>query len=92
MATEDVPRALVERSDAPWAEWWDRDVSDDRIKGPASRLARLLKPFEIAPVKFRSGDVTARGCLRDQLEPVWSRYLSPPSLGKDGTRNRAGSE
>jgi hypothetical protein len=93
MATEDVLRALVERSDAPWAEWWDRDVSDDRIKGPASRLARLLKPFEIAPVKFRSGDVTARGYLRDQLEPVWSRYLSPPPLEKTehGTEQVANS-
>jgi hypothetical protein len=77
LATEDVLRALIERDDAPWAEWWAKDVSDDRIRGPAARLARLLKPFEVAPKVYRDGALTVRGYARDALEGPWSRYLSP---------------
>jgi hypothetical protein len=77
LATDELLRALIERDDAPWAEWWGRDVSDDRIKGPAARLSRLLRPFEIKPKVFRDGAVTARGYVRDHLEPVWDRYLPP---------------
>lgn len=88
LATADLLKALVERDDGPWAEWWGRDVEDDRTKGPASRLSRLLKPFEIAPKKLRDGASTMRGYNRDDLEPVWSRYLSPhpPEKTEHGTQ------
>ena len=43
-------------------------------------VARLLKPFEIAPrtIKLVEGQpVTARGYLREFFEDAWSRYLPP---------------
>lgn len=80
MTTEDLLHCLTERDDGPWADWWGRDVEDERIKGPAAKLARILKPFEITPKKFRDGNVTARGYVRDSLDPVWARYLPPSPL------------
>jgi hypothetical protein len=92
LSTEDLLRSLTERDDGPWADWWGRDIEDDRIKGPASKLSRILKPFEVAPEKYRDGVITKRGYLRENLEPVWERYLPPsPPPFKDGTRNTAGS-
>jgi hypothetical protein len=79
MSTEDLLRALTNRDDAPWSEWWGRDVEDGRIQGPAARLSRLLRPFEIAPKVMKIGDSQKpiRGYERDQLESAWERYLPP---------------
>jgi hypothetical protein len=82
MTTEGLLRALTDRDDGPWAEWWGREIADDRIKDPAARVSRLLKPFEIRPKKYRDGALTQRGYLLDDLEPVWSRYLPPTPLEK----------
>jgi Protein of unknown function (DUF3631)/Domain of unknown function (DUF3854) len=38
-------------------------------------LSRLLKPYGIGPHKIRIGEQTIRGYRREQLEPVWGRYL-----------------
>lgn len=54
----------------------------------ASRLSRLLKPFEVAPKKIRDGATTMRGYARDDFERVWARYLSPhpPTNTEHGTQ------
>jgi hypothetical protein len=96
LSTEDLLVALTARDDAPWAEWWGKQVSDgaDAVKGPAARLSRLLRPYEVRPTQFKEDGEKLRGYRRDHLEPVWSRYLPPPPeklvLGTsqvDGTRD-----
>jgi Protein of unknown function (DUF3631) len=83
LATEEILKVLVDREDGPWGSWWGSHVDKGETKGPASQLARNLKPFEIGPQKFRLDDkTTTRGYLREHLEPAWARYLSPPSSEK----------
>lgn len=42
------------------------------------RLAALLKPYEVRPGKWRDGDKTARGYVRDaKLEDAFARWLPP---------------
>jgi len=87
MPTAELLGALVEREDAPWPAWWSPDVDAGRTKGPASRLARILKPFGVVPKKMRLSDVsTARGYERQDFAEVWARYL-PPEQRNNGTRN-----
>jgi hypothetical protein len=80
ISTDDLLVALTGRDDAPWAEWWGQKVAEggDAVKGPAARLSRLLRPFEIKPRQFKEDGDKRRGYFREHLEPVWERYLSPP--------------
>ncbi len=89
MSTVELLAELVDREDAPWARWWGNDVEAGRTKGPASRLAKILQPFGIAPTKFRDGEATFRGYVRADFEEAWSRYLphTPPVETEHGTRN-----
>ncbi len=77
MATADLLTALCDRDDGPWAAWWEDAVRADRTKGPASRLARILQPFEVEPKRLRIGEVSIRGYERVDFEDAWSRYLLP---------------
>jgi hypothetical protein len=59
LSTVALLAALVDRDDGPWGGWWGNDVEADRTKGPASRLAHLLKPFGIKPRQLKiEGDKT----------------------------------
>jgi hypothetical protein len=41
-----------------------------------AQLARVLKPFPIAPIKIRlPGGGTLQGYMRSQFEDAWERYL-----------------
>lgn len=83
LPTDRILRELIERDDGPWPSWWGAQVEKGETKGPASRIARLLKPYDIAPTKIRfDEDTTARGYLLADLEPVFERYLPPPPPGK----------
>jgi hypothetical protein len=84
ITTDALLAALVERDDGPWGDWWGNDVEADRTKGPASRLAKLLKPHDVTPKKLRLGDGTARGYERVAFATAWEHYL-PPEDGTDGT-------
>jgi hypothetical protein len=79
ISTDDLLHALCDRDDAPWAEWWGRDVKEGALKGPAARLSRILKPYEVRPTQFKDAGEKLRGYRREHLEPLWERYLSPPS-------------
>jgi putative DNA primase/helicase len=61
---------LCAYDDSPWKEW-----KGGKPITPA-QLARLLKPYGIAPevIRLPSGG-TIRGYLRTQFEDVWDRYL-----------------
>jgi hypothetical protein len=60
---------LLKMADRPWGEI-------NRGKAiTENKLARLLKPFKIAPDKFRDGAVTHRGYSRAAFQAVFDRYL-----------------
>lgn len=87
MPTGELLAALVEREDGPWGAWWGDLVDTGRTKGPASRLAKMLKPFGVIPKKMRIGESTVRGYERQDFAEAWARYL-PPEQRNNGTRNR----
>lgn len=93
LPTESILRALCDREDGPWAGWWERDVRDGRVKGPAARLRGLLKPYGIDPkvLKLSSGS-TARGYLSSMFEQAWKRYLPQEPSQNTKPGNSAGQQ
>lgn len=91
VTTAELLEELVSREDGPWGRWWGDAVEGGRLKGPASRLARELKPFGIVPKVLRVGTSTQRGYEREMFTDAWSRYLSsvsvPPEQTQHETRN-----
>jgi hypothetical protein len=83
LSSRDLLEHLCNREDgAPWAGWWGDALSRNSTKAPASRLAKLLRPFGIAPKKVWVEDHALKGyALADFAEP-WARYLD--SAGSDG--------
>jgi putative DNA primase/helicase len=74
LSSRDVLEELGCRDDRPWSEWsGGRPLT-------ARGLAKLLKPFSIAPATARNGDKTFKGYLQSDLEDAWSRYLPPLSV------------
>jgi putative DNA primase/helicase len=70
ISSVDLAAQLATYADSPWAEW-----KGGKPITPA-QLARLLKPFGIAPQVIRlSGGTTMRGYLRTFFEDAWERYL-----------------
>lgn len=89
ITTDDLLHALINRDTGPWPAWWSRDVEDGRLRGPASRLARLLKPFGVGSKKLRIDEsTTARGFTIEDFAEPFARYLVPSS--KSEQRNSAG--
>jgi putative DNA primase/helicase len=70
ISSADLVAQLCAYSDSPWAEW-----KKGKPLTPA-QLARLLKPYGIAPgnIRMPSGSVV-RGYQRVQFEDAWDRYL-----------------
>lgn len=77
MPTKDVLENLVAIEGGPWGAWWGTDVDTGHTKRPASRLAKILRPFGIEPKQLWIDGRNERGYQRSDLEPVWARYLSP---------------
>ncbi len=78
IATKEALEALIARDDdSPWASMWERDVASGNVRGPAARLAKLLKPFSIAATTIRLDDGnTPKGYKTAQFEEAWARYLA----------------
>lgn len=76
-STRDVLDALIAReNDDPWAAMWERDVQSGNVRGPAAKLARLLKPFGISAGTIRESDgSTPKGYKLESFEDAFSRYL-----------------
>jgi hypothetical protein len=68
MATTELIEALINLDESPWADMKGKPL-DSR------RLARLLKPYEIAPKPIRIGADVFRGYERKDLHDAWARYL-----------------
>jgi hypothetical protein len=85
LPTRAILEELVQRDDGPWAGWWAHDVDAGHTKGPASRLARLLKPYRVEPKQLWLEGRKERGYEAADLEGVWNRYLGPsppPGTGR----------
>ena len=77
ISTKDLLDALIEReNDEPWGPWWEAEIAKHNTRGPAARLARLLKPFDIIPGTIREEDgSTPKGYKLALFEDAFSRYL-----------------
>lgn len=80
LMTADLLAALVGRDDGPWAVWWAADVDAGRTKGPAARLAALLRPFTIRSEKLWFETKALMGYQRGAFADAWEHYLPSPSL------------
>jgi hypothetical protein len=76
LSTKEILEALVAlETDTPWAEWWEQDLNKENTRGPAQKLARLLKPYRIESRGIRVADnTTPRGYVREHFIEVWKRY------------------
>jgi hypothetical protein len=79
VATQRLLETLVDQeTDAPWADWWEHELKNGNIRGPAQRLARLLKPYSLQAGVIRLADnTTARGYVREDFAEAWKRYCPP---------------
>jgi hypothetical protein len=71
VTTVDLLNKLTALEEAPWGEWYGKPLNP---RG----LAKLLKPFAIAPLTIRIDDRTHKGYLREDFRDAWDRYT--PSL------------
>ena len=76
ISSETLLKKLIERAESPWAALWAKDIQYENIKGPAGKLAKLLKAFGIASrtLKF-IGEPDAKGYLETTFLDAWERYL-----------------
>ena len=75
--TKEVLEGLVSMEDAnaPWPGWWERQLKNNETRGPAMKLAKMLKAFNITPRDMRFGDKTLKGYDRIDFERAWKKYL-----------------
>jgi hypothetical protein len=79
LESEKLAQTLGAMEERPWIEW----KHGKPITAP--QLARLLKPFEIAPRNIAVGDRRPKGYQLWQFEDTFSRYLAPePSESATG--------
>jgi hypothetical protein len=58
--------------------WWEADIKKENTRGPAAKLAWLLKPFDIIPWTVREeGGSTSKGYKLASFRDAFSRYLPP---------------
>jgi hypothetical protein len=91
--TADVLRELVARDDGgPWARWWERDLADGRLKGPAARLAALLRQFGIGPTQLWIDGNNERGYdAQDFTDPRVAPYLEQDARTLEEARHDSNS-
>lgn len=70
IASRKLVEALVNREEAPWGDLSGKPMD-------ARRLARMLKPYGIAPSTQRDGSSTFKGYNRADFTDAWGRYITP---------------
>jgi len=87
-----LEQLMAQESGAPWADWWERELRNGNTRGPAAKLARLLKPYRIHARGIRLPDgTTPRGYPREDFEEAWKRYCPsklPSGCNADATSMR----
>lgn len=66
LATTDLIERLRNLDESPWSEY---EIT-------ARKLGKWLRPFGIASANVRVGQNISKGYRREDLKPVWSRYLA----------------
>jgi hypothetical protein len=76
LSTDQILDALLLCEDAPWVSWWEHDIKNGNRRGPASKLARMLKPFGIVSGSIRLPDgSTPKGYKAESCADAFDRYL-----------------
>ena len=77
----DLVTRLIRLEDRPWGDWaGGRPITQ-------ARVARLLGPFGIHPMKLRIGEKTANGYTTRMFADPWSRYLPRQVEQRNSTNN-----
>jgi putative DNA primase/helicase len=84
--TVGVTQALCTIETSPWATWARGRELDAR------GLARLLRPFHIAPHNIRVEDQVVKGYERDDFTESWARYLPCEAAATTLQANESGLE
>ena len=71
LGSEAIVAALNSDDELPFGDW-RKGVGID-----ARGLARLLRPFRIAPHNVRAGGVQCNGYHRERFVDLWARYCKP---------------
>ena len=74
ITSAEIAESLGKREERPWPEWKNGKPITTR------QIARLLKPFGIAPSTMRFGPTTAKGYDVSQFQDAFLRYLSDSSV------------
>jgi len=80
LATAKLLELLCAREDGPWAEEWAKYLRDGHDKIAAARLAKLLRPFGIAPKVLDFDGRKARGYALSAFGDAFGRYLPTGDL------------
>ncbi|MEX0754121.1 MAG: DUF3631 domain-containing protein [Actinomycetota bacterium] len=72
--TQTLVRELLEE-DGPWVGWWEHDHGKGQLQAAGSKVAKLLRPFEITSDDLRIGEDVRKGYRCSAFEDVWLRYL-----------------
>ena len=76
LSTQDLLGLVIKLEESPWGDLRGKPLD-------ARRLARYLKPYEIASKQVRIGTGTFKGYSREDFWDAWSRYLGAPDLGRE---------
>jgi hypothetical protein len=84
ISTVDLLVALVDRDAEPWGGWWGTELERALEKkspprGPAGKLAALLRPFEVQSRNIRTPNGVVKGYLRADFADAFERYLPSSS-------------
>jgi hypothetical protein len=72
LSSGDLAAALAAIEGAPWPEWGRKEKPIT-----ATALARMLKPYDVAPAQHKMAGVNMRGYLRTDFADAWERNLAP---------------
>jgi hypothetical protein len=87
LASADLCEALAAMEGRPWPEWRASKGASPKPITP-NQLARLLKPFGIAPTgTIRVGNRTAKGYYLHQFAEAFERYLTPEGVNQPSQRH-----
>jgi len=89
LASTEICEALAAMEGRPWVEWRASKGASPKPLTP-NQLARLLKPFAIAPTgTIRVGGRTPKGYYRHQFAAAWERYLAAQGVNQPPQRHNA---
>jgi hypothetical protein len=88
LLTRELLNLLAAREGEPWGSWWGQALAKGDVQGPAYKLAKLLRPFEIKSHSIRVGDERGQGFDRDDFAEAWRRYV-PEALNALTSRQPA---